>query len=671
MLRLGESESRRVCDFRGEVTALVWGGDHRALAIVVAQDRPDGEAADLMVAIEDATARTPRVRSILLDAHAPWTRNAFLDPSEPRVADAGAIVYFVVRNEPVAGPPRPRDDEVEIHRATDLVIYNSVNDSLKEGTSPVSGWLFAWIPAEGRIVKVASEDQASMVLLPRGRNVLVPRADSVAPFSGTPVLINWDIIDPKSGTRTPLAKRPVAVVSPSRTGRYAAYFDRGHWWSYDTTDGSRRDLTPAPELTFEANLAMARGSGGPITGVDWFDDDRGLIAHDRYDAWLLRPDGTTPRRLTRGRERGRVYRFVATAGRDYASGDFFDFHVEETRSKHSGYVRVRADGSENVIAFGPWAVERLARARAAERFVFQRETYDAPPNFCTATARGGDLCPMTDVKPGDDSVPRPRRELIQYRDRHEGELQATLVYPVAYDRSKKYPMIVSIYGLRSHDHFRFRPSPAPFDDPMVFASRGYFALLPDIVHQPREVGPSSVDCVESAVRAVLLRGEVNPGRIGLVGISHGGYETAFVLSKSKLFAAGVAGSPVVDWVNDLLTGRRGNVHSEIGWLRTLGMPVPFWEDPQAYVASSLMYQAHGITTPLLIGVGRQDTVVDCREGESLFNLLRHLKRPAYLVAYPHAGHGLNEDFQQRAQQFFDHHLKDEPPPDWIAGRDRR
>ncbi len=110
-------------------------------------------------------------------------------------------------------------------------------------------------------------------------------------------------------------------------------------------------------------------------------------------------------------------------------------------------------------------------------------------------------------------------------------------------------MVVAIYSIRSDRHFRFRQAPGLFDDPLTFASRGYFVLMPDIVYQPREVGPSAVDCVESAVRAVLRRGLVDPGRIGLVGMSLGGYETAFVLSKSKLFAAGVAASPPMDWAN--------------------------------------------------------------------------------------------------------------------------
>ena len=151
-----------------------------------------------------------------------------------------------------------------------------------------------------------------------------------------------------------------------------------------------------------------------------------------------------------------------------------------------------------------------------------------------------------------------------------------------------------------------------------------------------------------------------------MGLSLGGYETAFVLSKSKLFAAGVAASPAVDWANDFLIGRQGNVHSEAAYLRSIGMTVPFWDDPESYVANSLIYQAHAITAPLLIGIGRQDPVVDCRDGESIYNLLRYLKRPVCLVAYPRGGHGLSEDFSRRAQQFCERLQSPRPTPGSLA-----
>ncbi len=658
VLRLEDLDRHRVYDDFGEITSLVWGDDLRSLAFVVAQEMPDGETVDRLVAIDDATAETFEARSIVLQQTVAWPEDAFVDPSLPRPGNAGAVVFFIVRNGTTVNPRRPRNDEVEIHRATDPFRYDSVSDSLTENVSPSDGRLFAWISTDDRILKVAEEEYSAAVVSRGGRSVLVERA-----ADRRPPLAEWDVIDPLTETRVPLAPGPVLGVSPSRTGRYVAFFDRPHWWVFDTSDGSRRDLTATQGLSFEADLAMGGKAGEPVTNVAWREGDVGLIAHDPYDAWLLSPDGAVPQRLTHGRERGRVYRLVG--GPDFAIGGPYHFHVTECHSKHSGYVRVAGDGTEQVIAFGPWAFDKFLEARGAERFVFQRESHFDPPNFYTASAAAADPRPVTHIKTH-ERVPSPRRELIQYRNRGEIKLQGTLVFPVDYDETKKYPLVVSIYDIRSNRHFHFHPGYALFDDPLMFASRGCFVLLPDIVYEPRGFGPSAVDCVESAVRAVLSRGLVDPKRVGLVGQSKGGYETLFVLSKSRLFAAGVAVNPPVDLAVDTLSGRRGNVISELALWGTVGMTVPFWEDAESYVASSVIYQAHGITTPLLIGVGKQDPVVDYHNGESIFNLLRYLKRPAYLLAYPQAGHGLGDDFARRAQEFLDCHLKGESPTDWMA-----
>ncbi len=196
VLRLGETEARRIYEVRGEVTAMAWGDDHRSLALVIAQDKADGETADLMVAIDDATAKTPRILSILPEGQADWLRGGVLDPSLLRVGDAAAIVYFVIRDEAVARPRRRelvaherRDDDLEIHRATDHIVYDALTDRLQERSPTASGLVyFAWIPAEGRIVKVArgnkvaSGNRDAVVLLRGGRAALVSRGEVVALF---------------------------------------------------------------------------------------------------------------------------------------------------------------------------------------------------------------------------------------------------------------------------------------------------------------------------------------------------------------------------------------------------------------------------------------------------------------------------------------------------------
>ena len=46
------------------------------------------------------------------------------------------------------------------------------------------------------------------------------------------------------------------------------------------------------------------------------------------------------------------------------------------------------------------------------------------------------------------------------------------------------------------------------------------------------------------MRKVLASGRVDPDRVGLVGHSWGAYQTAFVVTQTDIFAAGVAGAPV-------------------------------------------------------------------------------------------------------------------------------
>ena len=120
-----------------------------------------------------------------------------------------------------------------------------------------------------------------------------------------------ELVDLRSGSRTKLGKGlHEGVVVPSVTGRYLAYYTERNWWVLDTQNGTRRNLTGRLGSSFDAGRSLESGAGGPVRKVDWRGRDERLIVHDIVDAWLLRPDGSAPRRLTRGREQGRRYRLV-------------------------------------------------------------------------------------------------------------------------------------------------------------------------------------------------------------------------------------------------------------------------------------------------------------------------------------------------------------------------
>jgi dipeptidyl aminopeptidase/acylaminoacyl peptidase len=78
-----------------------------------------------------------------------------------------------------------------------------------------------------------------------------------------------------------------------------------------------------------------------------------------------------------------------------------------------------------------------------------------------------------------------------------------------------------------------------------------------------------------------------------------------------------------------------------------------------------------INTPLLLMHNDDDTAVPWYQGIEFFVALRRLNKPAWMLNYNNEPHWPTKfeniiDFNIRMQQFFDHYLKDQPMPEWMA-----
>jgi dipeptidyl aminopeptidase/acylaminoacyl peptidase len=78
-----------------------------------------------------------------------------------------------------------------------------------------------------------------------------------------------------------------------------------------------------------------------------------------------------------------------------------------------------------------------------------------------------------------------------------------------------------------------------------------------------------------------------------------------------------------------------------------------------------------VRTPLLILHNDNDDAVPWYQGIELFLALRRHGKPVWLFNYNGEFHGLRrradqKDWSRRLSQFFDHHLKGAPAPDWLA-----
>jgi dipeptidyl aminopeptidase/acylaminoacyl peptidase len=108
-------------------------------------------------------------------------------------------------------------------------------------------------------------------------------------------------------------------------------------------------------------------------------------------------------------------------------------------------------------------------------------------------------------------------------------------------------------------------------------------------------------------------------------------------------------------------------HIETGQQR---MEVPLYEDLDAYIRNSAVFNVKNMTTPLLIEVGDSDGTVFFHQGVELYNIARRAKKEVVLIEYAGEDHGLSKkadqvDYQRRIFAWFGHYLKGEPAAEWI------
>ena len=146
-------------------------------------------------------------------------------------------------------------------------------------------------------------------------------------------------------------------------------------------------------------------------------------------------------------------------------------------------------------------------------------------------------------------------QLLTYQNSASGSqrsastLQASLYLPANYEPGKPYPTIVYIYELLTQGHNQYgRPTANGFSR-QAYTSNGYAVLQPDIRYYVNDPGMSAAWALVPAVQAAIKTGVVDAKRVGLHGHSWGGYQTAFTITQTDMFAAAIAGAPLTNMIS--------------------------------------------------------------------------------------------------------------------------
>nr|WP_279606937.1 prolyl oligopeptidase family serine peptidase [Burkholderia gladioli] len=172
-------------------------------------------------------------------------------------------------------------------------------------------------------------------------------------------------------------------------------------------------------------------------------------------------------------------------------------------------------------------------------------------------------------------------------------------------------------------------------------------------------GWSALPRTLSGLDALASQGLVDPARIGVMGVSYGGYISAWLITQDQRFAAAVPIAPVTNWVSQHLSC---NVPTFCELFLRDKLDDPLGQ----YFSRSPIHHAERVRTPTLHVCGALDRITPAGQALEFHRALQgSTDVESVLLTYPHEGHGISSmpasfDFAARVMHWFDRHMPARP-----------
>ncbi|TAD91284.1 MAG: S9 family peptidase, partial [Bacteroidetes bacterium] len=429
----------------------------------------------------------------------------------------------------------------------------------------------------------------------------------------------------------------------------------------------------------------------PYGIMGWEANDAAVYVYDRYDIWKLDPTGIQPPQCItqgQGRKRQWVLRYTRTnpEERFLQPQQQLLLEVFNENDKSADLVghQLGTNFNPGTVSTGPHAINSVLKAKNANIYSFSTESFTQSPNLCTVSApAGGGLQPQAVSQAQRIFQPNAQQagynwgtaQLMRFTMLDGKASQGILYKPENFDSTKKYPVILYFYERNANNlHNYIAPQPIRSSiNISYYVSNGYLVFDPNIYYKTGQPGPDAYNSVVAAAQMLAKRPWVAADKMAIQGHSWGGYQVAYLLTRTGMFAAAEAGAPVAN-----MTSAYGGIRWGAGISRQFQyersqsrLGATLWQKPELYLKNSPLFTANQITTPLLMMHNDQDDAVPWYQGIEMYSAMRRLGKKVWMLNYNGELHGLTErknrkDWTERLQQFFDHYLKGAPAPTWLA-----
>jgi len=486
-------------------------------------------------------------------------------------------------------------------------------------------------------------------------------------------------VDLKTGRQQDLASKVYGAYGLSPKGKYLYGYSRkdSSWFTYNLNTLKQKLLTKGRQFYNELHDYPDDPYSYGFAG--WTENDNKILIYDRYDIWAFDPETGDSENLTNGRASKIRYRYVKLDDeqRSISTEKAWVLSTFNEENKHGGVASFNfKKRSVKQLMEGPYTLRNfeMAQRDKNKRLLFTKESFIEFPNLWATTTSFKSPKQITDANPQQKNYNWGTAEMVEWVSLDGRPLKGMLIKPENFDPNKKYPLLVNFYekssdGLHRHRAPSYGRSTINYP---FYASRGYVIFNPDVYYKDGYPGESAFNCVIPGITMLIDKGFIDKANIGVQGHSWGGYQIAYLVTKTDIFKAAESGAPVPNMISAYggirwWTGLSRQFQYEHTQSRIGGTP---WEYPQRYIENSPIFNIDKINTPLLIMHNDKDGHVPWYQGIEFFVSLRRLGKPSWFLNYngePHWPLKLQNriDFNIRMAQFFDYYLKGAPKPVWM------
>ena len=558
--------------------------------------------------------------------------------------------------------------------------YNKEKD-LKKSYQAVynlgNGSIFQLANEELPNIQLGNEGDAALALLSTSRPY------SLSSMWEARTRSDYYTVSLDNGERKQIAQADYGRFHLSPQGKYAYWYGETDscWYTIALAEGKRYRLT-TPE-SFPAwdedndvpNHPYAHGAAG------WTANDQNLLIYDRYDIWKFDPTAaTSPINLTvNGRKEKLSYRLEQLDKEarfiDLGKPQLLKGFNETTKGYGFYNARLSAPAAPKTLLAGNYMLRSINKAKNTDDVIYTMETFQQYPDIHYSTLAFKKSVQLTHGDKQQEGFIWGTAELVSWISLDGRPLEGVVYKPANFDPNKKYPMMVNFYERNSETLYNYRmPEPHRSTiDYHLYNSNEYVIFNPDIRYVDGYPGESCYNCLMPGVTMMIAKGYIDEKAIGAQGHSWGGYQVAYLATRTNLFSAIESGAPVVN-----MFSAYGGIRWGSGMARSFQyehtqsrLAATPWSSPLRYLENSPLFTMDKVQTPILIMHNAAAGHVPWYQGIEYFVAMKRLGKPCWLLNYtgePHWPTNMANriDFQRRMFQFFNHYLKNQKMPKWMS-----